>query len=1249
MGQQKTKAVKGKFITKHETEEIWDRSNDSAGVAYVPAAGEQVIYDPDDNYSYPRTKYGDGVNKVKDLPFASDPFAVSFGREQNLTDEEKEIAKNNLGLSGINTDTKKIKEIAEGNPVRIDDISPLEHEIKVKLSGGEVLTELKNIGFEGSDEEVAEIQSGDYVVSSVEFDDISGEFIIYLEGINPYLRHTTDEINIKKGDIVRYEHIQAVAVYFYLVKEDYSSVTLTKYGKNLLDLDSYSAKSTKGAITNEPSYGTTLSTIKPVPVLEITQTKYPENSDLTSYKNGYCHVFLKHIPSYGENYTFSCDIEVLSNPLATNKIQFRFNDVGVSSGTFSNGTAFEVGKKYSVYGYMPFQNNGKQYVEIRNAGMSLIVSNMQLEIGATATEYVSFKEPITCTTDENGNATILSLAPTTTIIASDGATINAEYDKNINKILGLEPTDKEHSLVMFKNIPEAASAIIDTALSASSTNAIQNATITNALSKKANLEIANKTEIYVKDDSFYGPGFRSYIDDELEQFLKRLQIDISVFPPDGLYLYSIYVGYLGKNDEHQGVDVYGIVLIKNIVAEDDIPEAYLLPCDQQDDETLWQNYGPILISGEFVGKVTLLDVKDKVSIEDFNKQMTAKADLVDGKVPVEQIPAQTVLLEGLPVGEGRNFEGQLTNSKTPEWRRILNVIRGTSGTVNITLYNKTQDGDRGRGAEFLSFDFTGFVEYSNFNWGSETIGPKIIKNFEHFYREINDAPASRISQIRIGYPDPALNSGNFPIPDKDGDFDKSTNPVNCYVDVLIDKPGTSTADLLVNFFGYADSHNCYSIMDDSTKSGVLKFADGSTEAVIDGVTVQSNNLNYGMYGEKLKFSTVTVEEMEHYISSEELTNEINNYFTGSSTNTDIIKLPFNADTVKVAVDNPNDSTTLVQYYGSKNMLLYPYSTKYVSIDSEYSDVDKADFNEDGTIDLDWHVTTATNIYFVHDASLYLKQGVTYTISLGDFDKISNNYNGSPVLYIYHSTYSNIRTYAFSLELTPGKKVFTFTPDVSLNGVNCYLWIKGGSHIVGKLKPQLEIGKAPTSYVVGDRNLFQSATLNQNTRPVTTFYNTNKTGFIVANCKSGTSHLPAGTVEQPIVLNYDYAINAVSTLEDSAGLAQDFVVEQNVYKDTEMSGTQLFYRKWSSGLYEVEKVIVGYPTVDISEQFRTPYPFIEKPLMIPGITDSGFYIEAQQGYDGTFSEFQVFTTTPKFYDEYAAQEFKISLKLIGRWK
>ena len=57
--------LKGKFIAKHETEQDWNQSN------YVPDVGEQVVYDPDDNYPYFRSKYGDGTKKVKDLPFAN--------------------------------------------------------------------------------------------------------------------------------------------------------------------------------------------------------------------------------------------------------------------------------------------------------------------------------------------------------------------------------------------------------------------------------------------------------------------------------------------------------------------------------------------------------------------------------------------------------------------------------------------------------------------------------------------------------------------------------------------------------------------------------------------------------------------------------------------------------------------------------------------------------------------------------------------------------------------------------------------------------------------------------------------------------------------------------------------------------------------------------------------------------------------------------------------------------------------------
>ena len=101
MGQKKIKKVSGKVLFKHETELIWDYSNDGAGVNYIPEQGEKVIYDPDEQHPYPRVKYGDGEHIVKDLPFAVDAYAVAFGYEQNLTEEEKEQARTNIGIDEI--------------------------------------------------------------------------------------------------------------------------------------------------------------------------------------------------------------------------------------------------------------------------------------------------------------------------------------------------------------------------------------------------------------------------------------------------------------------------------------------------------------------------------------------------------------------------------------------------------------------------------------------------------------------------------------------------------------------------------------------------------------------------------------------------------------------------------------------------------------------------------------------------------------------------------------------------------------------------------------------------------------------------------------------------------------------------------------------------------------------------------------------------------------------------------------------
>lgn len=55
---------KGRIIHKHDTEANWNKA-----INFIPQMGEIVIYDIDNNYSYPRMKIGDGIHTVSVLPF----------------------------------------------------------------------------------------------------------------------------------------------------------------------------------------------------------------------------------------------------------------------------------------------------------------------------------------------------------------------------------------------------------------------------------------------------------------------------------------------------------------------------------------------------------------------------------------------------------------------------------------------------------------------------------------------------------------------------------------------------------------------------------------------------------------------------------------------------------------------------------------------------------------------------------------------------------------------------------------------------------------------------------------------------------------------------------------------------------------------------------------------------------------------------------------------------------------------------
>lgn len=110
MGQE-VKKIKGKIVFKHETAADWEVSN------YVPSEGEKILYDPDDSYSYTRTKFGDGKTLVKYLPFspglATEQQNGLFSSEDKISLEQ--LKSINIEKGGMNTAVDTAVDIAHND------------------------------------------------------------------------------------------------------------------------------------------------------------------------------------------------------------------------------------------------------------------------------------------------------------------------------------------------------------------------------------------------------------------------------------------------------------------------------------------------------------------------------------------------------------------------------------------------------------------------------------------------------------------------------------------------------------------------------------------------------------------------------------------------------------------------------------------------------------------------------------------------------------------------------------------------------------------------------------------------------------------------------------------------------------------------------------------------------------------------------------------------------------------------------
>jgi hypothetical protein len=287
-----------------------------------------------------------------------------------------------------------------------------------------------------------------------------------------------------------------------------------------------------------------------------------------------------------------------------------------------------------------------------------------------------------------------------------------------------------------------------------------------------------------------------------------------------------------------------------------------------------QNVVNKIIAGEGIeivneaGKATIssaIDTSKFVSNEVVNDALNKKANLVDGKVPYEELPTMDLYLtttdeetvDKIPSAESvrdclsKKIEGYSSKYNVVEkgWHRVLNTIRGNPGQLYLTLTD-------GYSLQSLEIDLAGFVRL---NGGIETpddVGYLFCKsNSSYMYPRHSTVQSDpyfkyKITAMRMGYASQEALKEKF-----DPDVSAGIS-INSYIDVYIDYNHSEDADknaqLLVQFTGKSDQHNSYRIDEETTDTNYVITAGNN---IGEQVT-----LEHGLYGEELEFINVPIRE-----------------------------------------------------------------------------------------------------------------------------------------------------------------------------------------------------------------------------------------------------------------------------------------------------------------------------------------------------------------------------------------------------
>lgn len=160
-------------------------------------------------------------------------------------------------------------------------------------------------------------------------------------------------------------------------------------GKNLVDIYGYSAidiPSPEAERVSFNTYGTTLSTTEKTDKLIVHQ-EIIDGGTADSYKSGYFCIGINRKLENDKDYIITFNIDVIQNPFSVSTIFVLFNGIETYKAKI-------IGDKVTVKA-KNIEYRERQYVEVRNCGMSLEISNFMITEKDENTIYEPYYEPQT--------------------------------------------------------------------------------------------------------------------------------------------------------------------------------------------------------------------------------------------------------------------------------------------------------------------------------------------------------------------------------------------------------------------------------------------------------------------------------------------------------------------------------------------------------------------------------------------------------------------------------------------------------------------------------------------------------------------------------------------------------------------------------------------------------------------------------------------------------------------------------------